>query len=46
MFCPLLYLAGYCNDNFVDQAVEEDSIAFEKSNRVRFGCARKYMKDS
>ncbi|CAA94202.2 P-GlycoProtein related [Caenorhabditis elegans] len=34
MFCPLLYLAGYCNDNFVDQAVEEDSIAFEKSNRA------------
>ncbi|EGT59532.1 hypothetical protein CAEBREN_32748 [Caenorhabditis brenneri] len=34
LICPILYLADYCYETAIDGAIEEDTIAFENSNRT------------
>ena len=34
LFFPLLYLAEYCYEAATENAIQEDTIAFENSNRV------------
>ncbi|PIC16962.1 hypothetical protein B9Z55_023375 [Caenorhabditis nigoni] len=34
LLCPILYLAEYCYERAIDGAIEEDSLAFENSNRT------------
>uniref|UniRef100_A0A1I7U159 ABC transporter family protein n=1 Tax=Caenorhabditis tropicalis TaxID=1561998 RepID=A0A1I7U159_9PELO len=34
LLCPILYFAEYCYETAIDGAIEEDTIAFENSNRT------------